>query len=69
MRESAKKIEKGLYEYRNCIIEKLNDHPELDWRIFDTNGNWENTFQTLSECKHWLDCRAKYQDMMSHLVG
>ena len=69
MRQSAKKIKKGLYEYRNCTIEKLYDYPELDWRIFNNNGDWENTFQTLSECKYWLDCRAKYQDMMSYKVG
>ena len=69
MRLTAKKIKKGLYEYRNCTIEKLSDYAELDWRIFNAKGDWENSFKTLSECKYWLDCRAKYQEMMSFKVG
>ncbi len=58
--QTAKRISKGLYEYRGFTIQKLWDHPELDWNIRNSQGNWENTFLTLRECKHWLDCRAKH---------
>ena len=55
MTKLAKKIGRGHYEYRGYTIQKLCDYPDLDWRIFDSYGNWENTFLTLKECKDWLD--------------
>jgi hypothetical protein len=65
----AIKIKKGAYKYRGCIIEKLEDYANHDWRIFNQKGEWENTFLTLTESKNWLDSKAKYQDMMSYRVG
>jgi hypothetical protein len=69
MTHTVKKIENGHYEYRGYKIEKLQDYPEYDWRIFDADGEWENTFTTKRDCLNWLDARAKYQDMMSYKVG
>ena len=54
-----KKIFKGHYEYTNnkgtFKIEKLHEYPELDWRIFNKDGEWLNTFYTRGLCKEWLD--------------
>jgi len=61
MKYYAKKIKKGLYEYRGFTIEKLYNYPELDWRIFNHNGDWENTFLTLTDCKYWLDEGYNYE--------
>jgi len=55
MEQSAKRIKKGLYQYHGFTIEKLSNYPELDWRIFNANGDWENTFITLADCKYWLN--------------
>tara|TARA_X000001382_G_scaffold110816_1_gene87527 strand:- start:864 stop:1058 length:195 start_codon:yes stop_codon:yes gene_type:complete len=61
MQQETKKIQKGLYEYRNHTIQKLYDYPALDWRIFDKNGEWENSFKTLTQCKLWLDLHLAFR--------
>ncbi len=61
MRKETKKIKKGLYEYRNHTIEKLYDYPELDWRVFNSNGDWKVSFKTLTQCEMWLDLHLAFK--------
>ena len=51
------KIKKGHYKYRGSTIEKITDEADLDWRIFNSKGEWENSYTTLVDCLIWLDER------------
>lgn len=55
---NAKKIHKGYYTYKGYTIEKDYDFPELDWRIFDTQGEWVDSLATKSDCMKLVDQSA-----------
>ena len=42
----ARKIGQGFYTYKGYTIYKDYDFPELDWRIFDTQGQWVDSLAT-----------------------
>ena len=61
-----KKIYKGVYEYTTSkevfTIDKDYTFPEYDWRVFNSKGEWLNTFLTLKDAKLWLDTKEKQND-------
>ncbi len=54
----AKRISKGKYLYRGCIIECVGYyHPEhrVCWECIDNHGNGFGHGYSLKECKMWID--------------
>jgi len=54
----ARKIGQGFYTYKGYTIYKDYSFPELDWRIYDTQGQWVDSLATKSDCMKLVDKSA-----------
>jgi hypothetical protein len=55
---SAKKIQPGVYTYKGYTIDKDLDFPELDWRVYDVNGEWLDSYILKRDAIAMIDQRS-----------
>ena len=55
----TKRISSGLYQVGSFTIERVEyfESNEVFWNILE-NGEWQETLETLRECKEWVQGRT-----------
>ena len=53
-----KRIGESLYEYKGYTVDGYMANTGIDWRINNSQGEWEISLSTKRECKDWIDSQT-----------